>query len=442
MDYSINSLLQNDGFECNCGKKHFAQISDVIIESGAVKKLPYLIKKFGGTKAFILADENTLRAGAAALNELEAAGIAHTVYAFGPEPLEPDERAVGSAVMHYDHSCDIIVGIGSGVINDIGKILAAMTGHRYIIVGTAPSMDGYASATSSMARDGLKVSLPSKCPDAVCADLDILCAAPMRMLLAGVGDMIAKYISICEWRLAHVIVGEYYCGTVAGIVKAALDKCVRSAHGLVSRDPEAVRAVLEGMVISGIAANYAGVSRPASGVEHYFSHVWDMRGLEFHTPVDLHGIQCGTAVLLSLKAYEYLRSVTPDREKALKYVQSFSFEDYCGFLRENMGSGAQAMIDGEYKEHKYDRDKHKARLEIIINNWDKICEIIDEELPAYDDVYALLKSIGAPVSPTEFGISEKETKNAFIITKDIRDKYVVSRLLWDLGELENAQKLI
>lgn len=442
MDYSISSLLEKDGFECACGKKHFAQISDVIIEKGAVKKLPGLVKKFGGTKAFVLADENTLKAGAAAMSEIEAAEIPYTLYAFGPDPLEPDEHAVGSAVMNYDHSCDIIIGIGSGVINDIGKIIAAMTGHRYIIVATAPSMDGYASATSSMARDGLKVSLPSKCPDAVCADLDILCRAPMRMLQAGVGDMIAKYISICEWRLAQLIVGEYYCDTVAKIVKAALDKCVRFAGGLISRDPEAVKAVMEGMVISGIAANYAGVSRPASGVEHYFSHVWDMRGLEFGTPVDMHGIQCGTAVLLSIKAYEYLKSITPDREKALSYVKNFSFDKYCTFLKKNMGAGAQAMIDGEKRERKYDVKKHEKRLEIIIENWDKICSIINEELPAYDDVYALLKSIGAPVSPAEFGISEEEVKNAFIITKDIRDKYVVSRLLWDLGELENADKKI
>ena len=442
MDYSISSMLKNDGFECACGKKHFALISDVIIESKAVNRLPELIKKHGGTKAFVLADENTLKAGISAFDALKSSGIAHTLFKFGSKPLEPDEQAVGSAVMHYDYTCDIIVGIGSGVINDIGKILAAMTGKKYIIVATAPSMDGYASATSSMARDGLKVSLASKCPDAVLADLDILCSAPMRMLQAGVGDMIAKYISICEWRLAHIIVGEYYCETVATIVKRALEKCKKSAHGLVNRNPDAVKAVMEGMVISGIAANYAGVSRPASGVEHYFSHVWDMRGLEFNTPVDLHGIQCGVAVPLSLKAYEYVRTITPNREKALRYARSFSFDDYCSFLRKNMGSGAQAMIDGEYKEHKYDIAKHEKRLDIIIKNWDKICAVIDQELPPYKEIIDLLKSIGAPTSPTDFNISEDEIKNAFIITKDIRDKYVVTRLLWDLGELENAQKTI
>ena len=442
MEYNISYLLKNDGIKCSCKKQHFAQVSDVIIESGAVKSLPGLIKKYGGSKAFVLVDENTLKAGTAAIEEIRRTGIAHTLYCFGSEPLEPDERAVGCAVMHYDLSCDIIVGIGSGVINDIGKIIAALTGHKYIIVATAPSMDGYASATSSMARDGLKVSLPSKCPDAVCADLDILCNAPMRMLCAGVGDMIAKYISICEWRLAQIIVGEYYCETVAKIIREALDKCVKSAAGLTKRDPLAVKAVMEGMVISGIAANYAGISRPASGVEHYFSHVWDMRGLEFHTPVDLHGIQCAVATLLAIKLYDYVRTIKPDRQKALDYVKNFSFEDYCGFLRDNMGFGAESMIQGEYKEHKYDVEKHRLRLDVIINNWDNICQIIDEELPEYDSVKDLLQSIGAPISPTEFGISREEIQNAFVITKDIRDKYVVSRLLWDLGELDNAKQIL
>lgn len=100
------------------------------------------------------------------------------------------------------------------------------------------------------------------------------------------------------------------------------------------------------------------------------------------------------------------------------------------------------MIDGEYKEHKYDIAKHEKRLDIIIKNWDKICAVIDRELPPYKEIIDLLKSIGAPTSPTDFNISEDEIKNAFIITKDIRDKYVVTRLLWDLGELENAQKTI
>ena len=65
----------------------------------------------------------------------------------------------------------------------------------------------------------------------------------------------------------------------------------------ISKQYERTQAVFDGLVIGGIAMAYAGVSHPASGVEHYFSHVWDMRGLEFGTKVDLHGIQCARRVV-------------------------------------------------------------------------------------------------------------------------------------------------
>ena len=84
--------------------------------------------------------------------------------------------------------------------------------------------------------------------------------------------------------------------------------------------------------MSGIAMSFAGVSRPASGIEHYFSHIWDMRALEFKTNQDLHGIQVGIGTILTLKIYEYLKGVQPDREKALEYVNQFDLKKHQHFL--------------------------------------------------------------------------------------------------------------
>lgn len=206
--------------------------------------------------------------------------------------------------MHYDTKCDLIIAVGPGVINDIGKFLSKLTKTSHIIVATAPSMDGYASATSSMAMDGLKISLPTKCPDVIIGDTDVLKNAPIRMLQAGIGDMLAKHVSICEWRIAHLLIGEYYCEYVADLVRSALKKCVENAYGVLKRGPEAVKAVFDGLIIGGRAMEYAGISRPASGVEHYISHVWDMRGLEFGTKTDLHGIQCAIVTLVATPIYE------------------------------------------------------------------------------------------------------------------------------------------
>ena len=429
---SMEKLHAMNGTPCACGKEHrFA--ADVVVGKGVVAKIPEYVKKYGGTKIFVLSDRNTYAAaGEQVCNILRQADIAFSGYCFPNQELEPDEEAVGSAVMHYDTGCDMIVAVGSGVVNDIGKILSSMTGKPYMIVGTSPSMDGYASASSSMTRDGLKISLPSRSADVIIGDTDILCRAPLHMMKAGLGDMLAKYVSICEWRLAHLITGEYYCEEVAALIRGALKRCTDNAEGLLKRDPQAVQAVFEGLVIGGVAMNYAGISRPASGVEHYISHVLDMRGVEFGTPVDLHGIQCAVGTLIAAGMYEKLKTLTPDREKALAHAAAFDYNAHQKMLRSLLGKGAESMIALETKEGKYDQTAHAKRLEIILNNWNEILQIIDEEVPSLQTLLALMETIDAPKTLAEIGIEVSLLPEIFRATKDIRDKYVLSRLAWDL----------
>jgi len=428
---------------CSCGKIHTASIDEVVVGNGILCRLPEFVNKYKAKRPFVLADVNTFQAaGEIVCNILKENGIAYSQYVFPNDALEPDEQAVGSAIMHYDSSCDLIIAVGSGVLNDIGKILSSVSGNRYIIVATAPSMDGYASATSSMARDALKVSLNSRCADVIFGDIDILKNAPLHMLKSGLGDMLAKYISIAEWRIAHIITGEYYCEAVAQLIRSALKKCTDNAKGLLQRDEEAVRAVFEGLVIGGIAMTYAGVSRPASGVEHYFSHVWDMRGLEFGTPVDLHGIQCALGTLTAAKLYEAVKDTTPNAEKAAAYVEAFDYNSWSTTLRSFLGNSAETMIALEAKEGKYRKDTHGPRFQIIRNNWPAIVQIIQEEIPSYQEIADLLDCIGISCDLADLGIDKETAKLSFLATKDIRDKYVLSRLAWDLGILDELSELI
>ena len=422
---------------CSCGRTHLFTVSKVVTISGAIEKLPSLIREFQSKNPFILADKNTfMAAGKKVCNALDRADIKYSKYVFNIGELEPDEKSVGSAIMHFDTTCDLVIAVGSGVINDIGKIVANVAKLPYFIVGTAPSMDGYASASSSMSMDGLKVSLPSKCADVIIGDIDVLKNAPMRMLQSGLGDMLAKYVSIAEWRIAHEITGEYYCERIAELIRVALKRCVDNAEGLLKRDEEAVKAVFEGLVIGGVAMAFAGVSRPASGVEHYFSHVWDMRGLEFGAKVDLHGIQCAVATNIISGLYEKVLAIKPSKEKALSYVKSFDYNSWAKELKEFLGTGADAMIKLEEKEQKYSVQKHEKRLEIILNKWETICKIIREEIPKQVEIERILNKIGAPKTAGEIGTDFK-LSTTLKATKDIRDKYVLSRLLWDLGEIEN-----
>ena len=440
---SADRLIALGEFECSCGRKHGCSTKHAVIRKGAVQALPGLLNELGSKKPFLLSGEASFAAaGDTVTSILDCSGIPYSLYVLPDSPVVPDERTVGAAVMHYDPSCDCIIGIGSGVINDTGKILASLTGSRYLIVATAPSMDGFASATSSMDMDGLKVSLNSTAAWAIIGDTELLAAAPDQMLQAGVGDMLAKYISLTEWKIANLIVDEYYCPTVSALVDSALEKVISAAGGLKRREPEAVGAVMEGLVIAGLAMKYAGLSRPASGMEHYFSHIWDMRALAFpECRARLHGIQTGIATLYSLKVYDYIRNLQPDREKALRSVQQFDLPAWNHKLRAFIGPGAEAMIQGEQKEGKYTPEKHAPRLERILRFWPDILSLIDG-LPAYQEILDLMRSIGAPTSAAEFGYTEDEIRTVFTMTKDIRDKYIASRLLWDLGELEQARDAV
>ena len=331
------SSIQAHG--CPCGRDHTCDVRKVLTGVGVLTALPRELAALGITKPFILCDPNTYRAAAAQVESLlSESGMAFTTYRFSEERPEPDEYSMGAAIMHFDKSCDGILAVGSGVVGDVSKLLAGLAGLPYAIVATAPSMDGYASATSSMTRGGLKVSIPSACASLIVGDTEILRNAPAETLVSGLGDMLAKHVSIVEWRISHILTGEYYCEAIADLVRNSLKACVDNVEGLLRREDEAVEAVFNGLVLCGMSMSLAGCSRPASGVEHYFSHIWDMRGLAKGTPVALHGIQCALGTRLAIQKYDQIKNVTPDREKALAYASKFDFDTWSETLREFVGA--------------------------------------------------------------------------------------------------------
>ena len=97
------------------------------------------------------------------------------------------------------------------------------------------------------------------------------------------------------------------------------------------------------------------------------------------------------------------------------------------------------MIEGELREGKYNVEKHRKRLDVICDKWNDLLYIIDEELPSYEELYALCKKLGMPTFCEEIGVDKSLMKMSFMSTKDMRDKYVLSRLMWDLGVLEEVE---
>ena len=431
---TLNDMIRQGGFFCpDCEKKHEIDLRRLHLCRGAIENLPEEIRLAGGTRVFLLADPNTwAAAGQRAKDLLTEAGIPTDVCVLSDSHPAPNEESLGDAAMHLQPNDDVILGVGGGVINDISKMLAYTARRPYIYLPTAPSMDGFASATASVDLRGLKRSLPSAAAVAVLADTDILAAAPVAMIRAGIGDMTAKIISLAEWKLGHIITGEYYCPTVDAMVADSLARVMQCARAAVQGDPNAIATLTEGLILTGLAMRCAGVSRPASGCEHYFSHLRDMRALAFGTRADFHGTQCGVSVLPLLRLYATLPATTPDRAKALAHAKAFRYEDHAEALRRFVGAGSEEMIELESREGKYDPNRHAARLEIILARWEEILDVVNK-LPREEERAAFYEEIGFPTSPAEIGIEEEELRACLRFAGDIRDKYVLPRLLWDLG---------
>lgn len=301
-------------YPCSCGRTHGVGIKKILIESGCIVKLPEVVRALGGTRAFVMADNNTYPvAGEQTEQLLKDSGIPYHSRVFVSEkPLVPNEYAVGSALAEMEMEDDIIIAVGSGSLNDTARMLSARTRLPYVIVATAPSMDGFASTVSPLILDGMKVTKPAVYPMAIVADTAIMKDAPMPMLTAGFGDIIGKYTALADWRLARDINGEYYCDEVVALVERAVEKCAENAAGLRVRDEEAVRAVTEALILSGIAIGLVGVSRPASGAEHHFSHYWEVDALSHGEEHPLHGNSVGVGAVISASLYELAKPYLPE----------------------------------------------------------------------------------------------------------------------------------
>lgn len=415
--------------DCPCGRLHEADLQHLAIGPGVIRELPQYLESFAMRHPLAFSDRNL--AGLARSLMPAPARSLHVL-----DQIEPSASAATVAdVLAAAGGHDGLIAIGSGTLNDIGKAVAARLDLPFILVATAPSMDGFVSATSSLTIDGIKTSVPTRPPNVILADTDIVRTAPLRLYLAGLGDMLAKITSLLDWRIAHLVTGEYYCAEVAALVRRACTLVLEAAHEIPARSPNVTERLLEGLILSGLAMSLAGVSRPASGTEHYISHFWDMRHASLGHSHDLHGLQCLVGTLETLKLMEAVRQLTPRREHALAAVAAHDPAVWAAELRDLLGPAARPLVELEKREHKYHPAPHVTRLERILAHWPKILEVLDD-LPDYARLEETLEACGAPLSVEGLKVTEPCLTDVIRHAGDIRDKYVITRLLFDLGKLD------
>ncbi len=430
----IQQYLERE-IPCGCGRIHQTALKRAEISGGAIEKLPGLVRKLGHSRVFVISDANTWPVlGKKAETVLKDAGIPCGGVVL-PGDVLADEEGVGRVLLHFDRDSDLILAVGTGTVNDIGKLVSYRLRLPYFIVATAPSMDGFVSNVAAMTADRMKTTYPAHVPEAVIADLDVLSQAPMAMIAAGLGDILGKYTALCDWRISHIINGEYECPEIAGMMEEAIRQAADSADGLLARDPEAVSGLMEALILSGIAMSFALISRPASGSEHHISHFWEMRFLaEGRRPV-LHGTKVGVGTILSLGLYQRLLAQSVDFQWAREHAASFDKKAWEAAVRKGFGPAAEGVLELEKTARKNDAALHGERIRRIQEHWPELTEVM-QRLPDADRVRSLLQKMGAAVSPADLGIDGELTREAILLAKEVRDRYTVLQLLWDLGLLE------
>ena len=332
-------------FNCTCSRKHHrAPLEGYRICSGAIEQIPTLLGAYH--RIYVVADRNTYRvAGARVEALLKEHGMLHAIRIIDRDVVLPNAETLGEIILHAnDHAAtadifaysplpDLILAVGSGTVNDSCRLASYRLGLPYAVVATAPSMDGYASAGSPFLHDGTKTTVQATTPKYIIGDVDVLKDAPWEMMLAGIGDMFGKYTGLIDWELARDYNGDYFCDKIAADVLVATNKCLQSGYSLEQRDPECVKSIMEGFLVTGLGMAYTGNSRPASGSEHIVAHAWELADVEAGKAPNLHGLEVCEATRLIANMYRILLEETDDahlKELILRYIPYFdAIEDFC-----------------------------------------------------------------------------------------------------------------
>lgn len=382
LEMNINEMSNLD-FECECGRRHKLLIKEICIKNNALDELRRVLSPFKDKKIFMFSDENTYKAAGEKTSRILKDNN-HTFKNFvipnSKEILIPNEKVLGRLFMELENDTGLIIAVGSGTINDLGKYLSVKTNIPYIIICTAPSMDGYASDGSPLICDGFKISFDATHPYAIIGDVNIMKNAPDELIRAGFGDIVGKITALMDWKLSNMITGEYICETCVTLTERAIQRVIDSADKLMDRDEKSVQYLLEALTFTGVAMGLVGVSRPASGAEHMISHYWEMDFIKRNKYPYLHGIKVGIATPIVLELFELMKEEIP--KEVFKY--------------------------------KYDKE----------------------------DVINLLKTVGAPILPSEIEVDKDLFLQSMLGAYKVRNRYSIFEYAVEKEKIEEYSKII
>lgn len=417
--------LNNFAKPCECGRTHQIFVKDILIEAGAINKLPEILKGFyDGNKEeiCIICDDNTYSAAGKQVEEIMEGCKVLQLQSKG---LHADNHGVQLAEEALDVQTKLILAVGSGTIHDISRYLANKRGIPFVSIPTAASVDGFVSTVAAMTWDGFKKTIPAVSPILVVADSNIFSQAPYRLTASGISDLLGKYTALIDWEIAHIVTGEYICNTVCELELKAIQEvcnCLADLRGDVSAKKrlEAYEQLMYALLLSGIAMQMIGNSRPASGAEHHISHLWEMEVI--NEPLDAyHGEKVSIGLMIATQTYHKVKNAIRNGRYEIKPYEGLEKDILNGAF------GAKGLYEGMLEENTPDplEQVDKKHFEELLP---EIANILDK-LPTQDCIYQLLSDAGCIKNVQEIGLKESIIPETISLSPYVRNRLTFMRLI-------------
>lgn len=402
---------------CRCGREHTLETKKVVVEYNALDKFDQYMDEVGlSGKRAVIYDTNTYN-----LPTLRHVRADQEVV-LNAEGLHSEKGMIEDMMRQLDHP-DVIVAVGSGTIMDFGRYPAYHLGIPFVAVPTLASSDGFTANICSIIIDGQKKSIPMQAAALVVCDLNVVSGAPLWLTVSGISDILAKYISLADWKIAHLVSGEYYCPMVADLAQEALTIMRKAADDMAAGGKPDFEAMTMAQMISGLTMQLLNHSRAASGAEHLMAHLVEMKPPRFENAHGMHGQCVGVGTYLCAKEYHYLASLPTPKAKPFEPLSR-------AWVDEKFGP----LADGIMKENENDV-LGTFDPQSIVDHWDEIRAII-AEIPSAEELAALCEKLGAFYKPEQIGIDPALSEDMLSVSAAIRNRLTLIRMrrVLDFGE--------